>query len=111
MDIKLAKLLIFETRNSLNKLHTAEEKFYANDKKDVFKLIFSDPDYAEAEHEIKLFAKQLETQTGVSFELKGSDFLSATMATQTVEPKLKAIEQVALVLSRHDDSPECNNHQ
>lgn len=111
MDIKLTKLLINETRKSLEKLNAAEQKFYAENKEDIFNLLISDSGYVEAEHEVMLFAKQLETQTGVSFELQGGGFLSAAMVTQAVEPKLKAIEQVALVLSRHCDSPECNNHQ
>jgi len=111
MDVELAKLLITETRKSLEKLKNAEEKFNAENKEDFYNQLTSDSSYMEAEHEAKLFVKQLEDLTGVSFELKGADFLTASMATQSIEPKLKAIERAAAVLTPHPDVPERSSHQ
>ena len=112
MNVELAELLIAETRKSLAKLLAAEENFYAqNNEDDVNVLPTSDPEYMKAEHEVKLFVKQLEDLTGVSFELKGADFLTASMATLNIEPKLQAIERVAAVLTPHPDVPERSSHQ
>ena len=111
MDVNLAMIFIDETRKSLVKLLAAEENFNSRKNKgDEDILPISDPEYMEAEHEVKLFVKQLETLTGVSFNLTGSEFLVASLAAKHIEPNLKAIEQLIQVLSRQQDSPGHSKH-
>ena len=108
MDVKLANLLIDETKKSLNKLEAAEQKALAEAGEDSFSHPFlNDAGYQEAAQEIKLLVKQLEDLTGVKFMGTGTAYVTAASTAEFLEINLQAIQHVVAVLSQHrNDVPE-----
>lgn len=112
MDIKFAKLLINETRKSLEKLHAAEQKVIARNDENTFcdPLMF-DSGFQEAAQEIKLFVRQLEILTDVKFTDVAGAYITSAATAEFVEINLQAIEHLIEVLSyQHNDAPEQNEN-
>lgn len=100
MDIELTKLLISETRKSLNKLSVAEQQALAATGDNSFYHPFlHNAGYQEAVQEIKLFVKQLENLTGVEFIGSDGSYITASGTTDFIEINLQAIERLITVFS------------
>lgn len=102
MDFEIIKLLIEETRKSLDKLCTAEKavRSNSNDAGFIDALIYDDS-YQEAAQEVRLFISQLEKLTDTKFTHMPTAFFSAEATVNSVEPNLKAVEQLIHVLTSY----------
>ncbi len=110
MDTKLTKLLVAETRKSLDKLRSSEENFKPQTgNEDLFAATLHNPAYNEAEMEIKLFIKQLENQTQVAFDLPSDAFFCSENATKSIEINLQAIERLIEVFELHQNGAQEQN--
>ncbi|MBO5605834.1 MAG: hypothetical protein J5915_10680 [Acidaminococcaceae bacterium] len=102
MDFDIIKLLIKETRKSLEKLCVAEKAVHSNsDDGGFIDSLTYDASYQEAAQEIRLFISQIEKLTDTRFTHMPTAFISAEATVNSVEPNLKAVEQLIQVLSSY----------